>query len=92
MQNVTIAVKPPRSACEIVIEDDVVIGANAVLMTPNNKGLRIGRGAAIGAGAVVTRDVPPRTIAIGPQAELRPRNAPRRGSEQLADEIVETAG
>ncbi|GEM_PF-3169019 len=35
------------------IEDDVLIGANALLLGP----IRIGRGAKIGAGAVVRRDV-----------------------------------
>jgi len=60
--NVTIAVRA-RSAWnsehgQIVIEDDVSIGANSVIISPLEGGLRIGRGARIGAGAVVTHDVP----------------------------------
>ena len=39
---------------EIVLEDDVWLGANVVVL----KGVRIGRGAIVAAGAVVTRSVP----------------------------------
>lgn len=56
---------------EIIIEDDVWIGANCVI-TPN---VRIGRGAVVGAGAVVTRDVPPYTVVGGVPA----RPISRRG-------------
>ena len=43
---------------ETIIEDDVWIGYRAILMA----GVRIGRGAIVAAGAVVTRDVPPYEI------------------------------
>ena len=42
----------------IVIEDDVWIGRNALVMS----GVHIGQGAVVGAGAVVTKDVPPYAI------------------------------
>ncbi|QEY24031.1 acyltransferase [Neisseria animalis] len=45
----------------IVVEDDVWIGRRAIIMG----GVTIGRGAVIGAGAVVTKDVPPYTLAAG---------------------------
>lgn len=45
----------------IVIEDRVWIGSNVVVLP----GVRIGYGAVIGAGSVVTRDIPPMTIAVG---------------------------
>lgn len=45
----------------VVIEDDVWIGANCVV-TPD---VRIGRGAVVGAGAVVTRDVAPFAVVGG---------------------------
>ncbi len=45
----------------IVIEDKVWIGSNSVVLP----GVRIGYGAVIGAGSVVTHDVPPMTVAVG---------------------------
>lgn len=50
----------------IVIEDDVWIGSGAVI----TDGVRIGRGAVIAAGAVVTADVPPHTLAGGVPARV----------------------
>lgn len=50
----------------VVIEDDVWIGAGVVV----TKGVRIGKGAVIGANSVVTRDVPPYTIAAGSPARV----------------------
>ncbi len=56
--NVTIAMRAgSHSPYRIVIEDDVQIGANAVVISPHRSDLRIGRGARIGAGAVVSADV-----------------------------------
>ncbi len=53
---------PPSSRLvETVVEDEVVIGANATIVA----GVRIGRRAVIAAGAVVTRDVPPETVVAG---------------------------
>jgi UDP-2-acetamido-3-amino-2,3-dideoxy-glucuronate N-acetyltransferase len=46
---------------ETVVEDEVSIGSNATILC----GLRIGRGARIGAGAVVTRDVAPGAVVAG---------------------------
>ncbi|SDG00551.1 acyltransferase [Desulfovibrio legallii] len=51
---------------QIVIEEDVWIGANCVV-TPD---VRIGRGAVVGAGAVVTRNVAPFTIVGGVPAKV----------------------
>lgn len=48
------------------IEDDVWIGMNAVIL----QGITIGRGAIVGAGAVVTRDVPPWSIVTGVPARV----------------------
>jgi acetyltransferase-like isoleucine patch superfamily enzyme len=51
-----------------VLEDDCSIGAGAVLLA----GVRIGRGATIGAGAVVTQDVPPFSTVVGVPARSVP--------------------
>ena len=54
-----------------IIEDDVWIGRNAVIMP----GVRIGKGAIIGAGSVVTKDVESYFIVGGVPAKLiRKRN------------------
>ena len=52
---------------QTVIEDDVSVGANATILP----GVRLGKGCVVGAGAVVTKDVPPgRTVAGSPAKEL----------------------
>lgn len=45
----------------VIIEDDVWIGANVII----NKGVTIGKGSVIGAGSVVTKDIPPYSVAVG---------------------------
>lgn len=72
--NVTIATRAgSKSPYRIVIEDDVKIGANSVVISPFRGDLRIGRGARIGAGAVVSRDVPPgSTVVSAPVQVLSP--------------------
>lgn len=49
-----------------IIEDDVWIGANAVILD----GVTIKKGAVIGAGSVVTRDVPEYSIVVGNPAKI----------------------
>lgn len=51
----------PANAAPIAIGDDVFIGARAIIL----KGVTIGAGCVVGAGAVVTRDVPSRSIVAG---------------------------
>ncbi|MER7486065.1 sugar O-acetyltransferase [Streptomyces sp. NPDC126497] len=62
------------------IEDDVWIGAGAVLLP----GVTVGRGSVVGAGSVVTADVPPMTVVAGtPARVLRPiTDADRRWSHR----------
>jgi acetyltransferase-like isoleucine patch superfamily enzyme len=50
----------------VVIEDDVWVGPNATIL----KGVRIGAGAFVEPGALVTRDVPTRTRVAGNPAEV----------------------
>jgi maltose O-acetyltransferase len=50
----------------IRIEDNVWIGGGAILLP----GVRVGRDAVVGAGAVVTRDVPASTVVAGNPARV----------------------
>ncbi len=66
------------TAAGICIEDDVWLGAVAVV----TDGVRIGRGAVVAAGAVVTDDVPPHTVVGGvPARVIRKVGDPVRGAE-----------
>ncbi len=56
----------PASATPVVVEDGVLIGANAVVI----EGVRVGRGAVVAAGAVVIEDVPEGTVVAGCPARV----------------------
>src|SRR5574342_1323368 len=56
----------PPSAKPVVVEDDVVIGANAVVI----EGVKVGKGAVVAAGAIVIDDVPPYTVVAGTPARV----------------------
>lgn len=61
----------------VVIEDDVWLGARVIVLP----GIRIGRGAVIGAGAVVAKDVPPFALCVGnPARIIKFRNKPAQGA------------
>ena len=55
-----------RAKHATVIEDGAFIGSDTMLIAP----VRIGREAMTGAGSVVTRDVPPRGVAVGVPARV----------------------
>ena len=57
--------QPMRSA-PVIIEDEVWIGSHVVILP----GVRIGKGAVIGAGSVVTRSIPANAIAVGVPARV----------------------
>ncbi len=70
-----------------VIEDDCWIGHGAILMA----GVRIGRGAIVAAGAVVTKDVPPYAIVGGVPAKViryRFTEEEQRMHNQALDELI----
>lgn len=50
----------------IIIEDDVWVGANSVILA----GVRIGQHAVIGAGSVVTKDIPAYSVVLGNPARV----------------------
>jgi len=58
---------PPYHAQPPMIEDDAAIGAGAILLP----GIRIGRGARVAAGCVVTKDVPDRAMVRGVPSRFR---------------------
>lgn len=49
------------SEASITIEDDVWIGFNSIIL----RGVTIGKGAVIGAGSIITKDVPPYAVVVG---------------------------
>jgi len=55
-----------------VIEDDVWIGFNAIIL----KGVRVGRGAVVGAGSVITKDVEAYTIVVGNPQRVTGKSLP----------------
>jgi len=60
----------PFTAQPIIIEDDVWIGMNCTILP----GVTIGRGCVVGAGSLVTKDLPPNMICFGaPCRPVKPR-------------------
>ena len=67
--------KLPENDEPVIIEDDVWAGANVTIL----KGVTIGRGSVIAAGAVVTKSCPPYSIIGGvPAKVLKMRFAPQQ--------------
>ena len=58
--------KLPNNDLPVVIEDDVWCGANVTIL----KGVTIGHGSIVAAGAVVTKSFPPYSIIGGVPAKL----------------------
>lgn len=52
---------PSKPLVPPVVEDDAIIGGASFILP----GVRIGKGAVVGAGSVVTKDVPPNTVVVG---------------------------
>lgn len=74
----------PASATPVVIEDDVVIGANAVVI----EGIRVGKGAVVAAGAVVIDDVPAGAVVAGSPARIvKMKDEKTEGKTALVDAL-----
>ncbi len=73
--------RQPLSHKGITIEDDVWLGAGVSVLD----GVRVGAHSIVGAGAVVTKDIPPWSIAVGnPARAVRSRLGETRAPEALA--------
>lgn len=64
--SVVAGVLEPPSATPVIVEDDVLIGANCVIL----EGVRIGKSAVVAAGSVVTKDVEPGAVVAGSPAKV----------------------
>lgn len=75
----------PPSANQVVLEDDVLIGANAVVI----EGVRIGKGAVVGAGSIVTKDVPAGAVVVGNPARIvkEEKDDQTKDKTQLMDDL-----
>lgn len=51
---------------DIIVNEDCWIGAGAIILT----GVQVGRGSIIGAGSIVTKDVPPYAVVAGCPAKI----------------------
>ena len=71
--NVTLGVADDAAfdgTARLVVEDNVSFGAGCVVLVPAGRRVRIGRSAAIGAGAVVVSDVQPGQRVAGARATV----------------------
>jgi len=64
--SVVAGVLEPPSATPVIVEDDVLIGANSVILEV----VRVGKGSVVAAGSVVTKDVPPGVVVAGSPARI----------------------
>ena len=75
----------PPSASPVILEDDVLIGANAVVI----EGVHIGKGAVVGAGSIVTQDVTAGAVVVGNPARIikEQKDEKTEGKTQLMDDL-----
>lgn len=70
--SVVIRLQGQRALLPVVVEDDVWLGSRVIVLP----GVTVGRGAVIGAGSVVTRDVPPYSVNAGNPARVIGQRGP----------------
>ncbi len=66
----------PVTRKRITLEDEVWIGANSVVVA----GVTIGKHSVIAAGSVVTKDIPPYSVAVGNPARVIKQYNPKTGT------------
>ena len=76
----------PASATPVIVEDDVMMGANAVVL----EGVHVGRGAVVAAGAVVIEDVPENAVVAGVPARVIKQRDERTDSKTGLEEALRT--
>ncbi len=80
MASITDTEKRPTDDQDVIIQDDCWIGANVTIC----KGVTIGTGSVVAAGAVVVRDVPPFSIVGGvPAKVIKMRFTPEQLEQHL---------
>ena len=76
----------PASATPVIVEDNVLIGANAVVI----EGCRIGENAVVAAGAIVVSDVPANAVVAGcPAKIIKMKDEKTAGKTALVDALRE---
>ena len=76
----------PASATPVIVEDNVLIGANAVVI----EGCRIGHNAVVAAGAIVVSDVPANAVVAGcPAKIIKMKDEKTAGKTALVDALRE---
>lgn len=74
----------PANAQPVIIEDDVLIGANVVIL----EGIHIKKGAIVGAGAIVTKDVEENCVVAGnPARVIKMKHEINEEKAKIIDEL-----
>ena len=76
----------PASAVPVVVEDDVLVGANAVII----EGVHVGRGSVVAAGAVVIEDVPAEMVVAGCPARVIKRKDEGTSQKTALEQALRT--
>ena len=70
------------------IEDCVIVGVSAVVLGA----ITVGKGARVGGGAVVVKDVPPHSTAVGVPARIVATRDPQTGTTRRVEELPDPEG
>lgn len=65
-----IVIAHTRGPGQVIIEKEAFVGPNCVLVAGAGRVLRIGKGAVVGAGSVITKSVPPALYVAPPPVEV----------------------